>query len=391
MRKELLSVIVPVYNSAASLWKSVESIINQTYKDLEIILVNDGSTDNSGEICELLGKRDIRIRVCHTRNCGSIAARNRGAELAQGKMITFVDSDDWIESDMYSCMMRMYDRYEPDIISSGLIFDNIDGTMVMEYDLIPEGVYDKIQIENEIIPIMMYDAERHRRAVTPSVCTKIIRKDLWKEVLQRSDRRITYGEDAAVSYLCLVKSNRVVFTNRVWYHYCVNDGSMVHSFDINSFEKIKIFADYMENVYKEQKIWEQMKEQLKEYIKSFLYSAIESVYDIKLGEPCYLFPYELVNIDSRVVIYGAGKVGRAYIKNLRKTNYAKIIAWVDRAYDKYSGMGELVSSPAVISEVCFDYVIIAIENDEISKKIYTELENIGVPEYKIVWKRPERL
>lgn len=391
MKQGLLSVIVPVYNASASLQKCVESIINQTYKELEIILVDDGSTDDSGAICESLVKRDIRVKVCHTANHGSMAARNHGVELAQGRMITFVDSDDWIEADMYSHMISMYGRYEVDMISSGLIFDYTNGIRTMEYDLIPEGVYDKIQIEHKIIPVMMYDAGKHRRAVTPSVCTKIINKDLWREVLQRSDSRITYGEDAAISYLCLAKSERAAFTNRVWYHYCVRNDSMVHSFHIHSFEEIKIFADYMENAFREQGIWDQMKVQLKEYIKYFLYPAIDAVYSIKLGEPVYLFPYELVKAGSRVVIYGAGKIGRAYRKNLEKTNYALMEAWVDRAYKKYSSLGEKISDPAVISKLCFDYIVIAIENDEIAKMIRADLMNAGISGNKIVWKKPESI
>ncbi len=387
----VLTVIIPIFNSEKYINKCVQSVIMQTYKNLDIILIDDGSTDNSGKICDSFARRDTRIRVCHTVNQGSIAARNLGVELAQGRMITFVDSDDWIEANMYSYMMSMYEQHQTDIVSSGLIFDNINGTRTVEYDLIPEGIYEKTQIENEIIPIMMYDAERHRRAVTSSVCTKIIRKDLWREVLQKSDNRITYGEDAAISYLCMAKAARVAFTNRAWYHYCVRNDSMVHSFQITSFEKIKIFSEYMENVFRDQGIWEQMKEQLKEYVKFFLCSAIDSVYGIALGEPCYLFPYELVNVDSCVVIYGAGKVGRAYVRNLEKTNYARVIAWVDRAYDKYSDLGERISSPVVILEICFDYLIIAIEDEKIVKTIYADLESMGVPKYKIVWKRPERL
>ena len=98
-----------------------------------------------------------------------------------------------------------------------------------------------------------------------------------------------------------------------------------------------------------------------------------------------------MNVDSCVVIYGAGKVGRAYVRNLEKTNYARVIAWVDRAYDKYSDLGERISSPVVILEICFDYLIIAIEDEKIVKTIYADLESMGVPKYKIVWKRPERL
>lgn len=387
----VLSVIVPIYNSEECIERCVQSLLLQDYSKMEIILVDDGSTDNSGKICEKLAGRDTRVKAYHTENRGSVAARNYGVSLAQGKVITFVDSDDWIEPDMYSHMMSAYGMYEPDIISSGLIIDDMFGTRTTEYDLIPEGVYEEAQIKQEIIPTMMYDAERYKRAVTPSVCTKIIRKDLWNEVARTGDSRITYGEDAALSYLCLAKARKAVFMNKVWYHYCVSDNSMVHNFDINSFEKIKIFMDYMEKAYKELGIWTQMETQLKEYVKSFLYPAIKNVFDIKLDDPIYLFPYDLVKSGSQIVLYGAGKVGRSYMENLERTNYARVEAWVDKAYHKYTDLKGKIGSPRLLWEICFDYVVIAIENDEVAQVIQKDLFNMGVDRGKIVWKKPERL
>lgn len=386
---ELLSVIVPIYNAAASLHKCAGSILNQTYKNLDIILIDDGSSDNSGEICDGLAETDKRIRVYHTENQGVVLARNYGVNTALGKLITFVDSDDWIEPDMYLHMLDAYDKYEPDIISSGLIYDDADGVRTLECDLISEGVYGREEIEQEIIPVMMYDTRRHRRAVTSAVWNKIIRKNLWKEVSQGTESKITYGEDASIVYPCLARAEKAVFINKAWYHYCINDNSMVHSFDISSFEKIKCFTDYMEGTYKKLGIWPQMEIQLKEYAKYFLFPAIETVYGIKLGEPIYLFPYELVKANSQIVIYGAGKVGQAYMRNLMKTNYAKIVAWVDKAYDKFLNLRDRVQPPCILSKIKFDYIVIAIESGQIAQKIEQDLISIGVPKDKIIWKCPE--
>ena len=332
--KEVLSVIVPVYNAEAYLYKCVKSILNQTYKNLDIILIDDGSSDHSGEICDGLAEKDKRIRVFHTKNHGVVAARNYGVNKAQGNLITFVDSDDWIEPDMYLYMLEVYDKYEPDMITSGLIYDGAVNSKTLECDLIAEGIYDKGQIEREIIPVMMFDQRKRRRAVTSAVWNKIIRKDLWNKASQGINSQITYGEDAAVVYLCLAQAQKAFFINGAWYHYRVNNNSMVHSFNITAFEKIKNFMDYMKDAYEKLGVWNQMEVQLREYVKHFLYPAIESVYGIKLGETKYLFPYELIKANSRIVIYGAGRVGRAYMKNLIKTNYAKVAAWVDKAYEK---------------------------------------------------------
>lgn len=389
--KEVLSVIVPVYNAEAYLYKCVKSILNQTYKNLDIILIDDGSSDHSGEICDGLAEKDRRIRVFHTKNHGVVAARNYGVNKAQGNLITFVDSDDWIEPDMYLYMLEVYEKYEPDMITSGLIYDAAVNSKTLECDLIAEGIYDKGQIEREIIPVMMFDQRKRRRAVTSAVCNKIIRKDLWNKASQGINSQITYGEDAAVVYLCLAQAQKAFFINGAWYHYRVNNNSMVHSFNITAFEKIKNFMDYMKVAYERLGIWNQMEVQLSEYVKHFLYPAIESVYGIKLGETKYLFPYELIKANSRIVIYGAGRVGRAYMKNLIKTNYAKVAAWVDKAYEKILDLKDQVQLPNILSKLDFDYLVIAVESEQIAMEIEQDLINMGVSRDKLIWKSPEIL
>lgn len=104
-QKDIISVVVPIYNIEKYLPRSIESILNQTYQNLEVILVDDGSTDGSLEICEQYAKKDARIKVLHKSNGGAGGARNRGMELATGKYLTFVDGDDWIEKDMYEKML----------------------------------------------------------------------------------------------------------------------------------------------------------------------------------------------------------------------------------------------------------------------------------------------
>ena len=103
----MISVIVPIYNVEKYLIKCIESIINQTYKDLEIILVDDGSTDSSGKICDEFATKDNRIKVIHKKNGGLSSARNIGLDICKGNYISFIDSDDYIELDMYEKMIKI--------------------------------------------------------------------------------------------------------------------------------------------------------------------------------------------------------------------------------------------------------------------------------------------
>ena len=136
-QETMLSVIIPVYNVEEYLAKCVDSILNQTYKNLEVILVNDGSKDGSGSICDAFAQKDPRVRVIHKENGGLSSARNAGIEAAKGEYITFVDSDDWIEADAYAHLMELMQRYQVKLVCD--IFDEMGTTMYVEERLIPAG------------------------------------------------------------------------------------------------------------------------------------------------------------------------------------------------------------------------------------------------------------
>lgn len=123
----LISVIVPIFNTEVYLHRVVESIIAQTYRNLEIILVNDGSTDASGQTCDGLAQKDARIKVIHQKNAGVSAARNAGLEAASGEWVGFVDSDDWVEPDMYAKLVRVAIDNEKPIAVCGYTKHHLDG------------------------------------------------------------------------------------------------------------------------------------------------------------------------------------------------------------------------------------------------------------------------
>jgi len=112
----MISIIIPVYNSEEYLYKCVESVINQSYSDTEIILVNDGSTDSSGKICESYAFKDDRFKVIHKENMGPASARNDGIKISEGKFIFFIDSDDFLEKNALQTLVEKYEKYNPDLV-----------------------------------------------------------------------------------------------------------------------------------------------------------------------------------------------------------------------------------------------------------------------------------
>jgi len=190
-----LSVVVPVYNVEAYLHQCIDSIKNQTFKDLEIILINDGSTDSSGKICDEYSNLDSRIRVLHQENAGVSAARNSGIALASGDYITFVDSDDWLDKNMYEEMCKITESSQVDLVMCD--FKNIKQDLTEEISSnIRKGFYAKQQLVNEIYPTLLV-TEHFGAIPIVSACRCIFKRSLFTEIRReiKFDANLRYSED----------------------------------------------------------------------------------------------------------------------------------------------------------------------------------------------------
>lgn len=217
---ELISVIVPVYNVESYLEKCIESIQNQSYKSLEIILVNDGSTDSSGDICDKYAACDKRIRVIHQKNGGISSARNTGLEVANGDYIAFVDSDDYIDFKMYEDLLNILKEYNLDIIDCGSFRD--------KNGMITGGCNDgqiEIYEKDDALRLAMHDG-------FTSVWNKLYKRDIVISIRFPEGRKF---EDSAISYLYIANANRIGHINRSYYYYRLNLNSITQtSFDPKS-------------------------------------------------------------------------------------------------------------------------------------------------------------
>ena len=232
----LLSVIVPVYNVEKYLAKCVESILDQTYTHLEIILVNDGSKDSSGSICDTLAQKDSRVQVIHQENGGLSSARNRGIEAATGEYITFVDSDDWIEADAYEHLMDLMHRNQVQLVCGGNY--NVDEqTGERTLGVCPRK--EEVITTEEMVGRMFLWQD-----CDSSVCDKIFHKDLLK------DFRFPVGkvcEDVSITYRILLSTDRVSFSDQPFYNYLQRSGSISRAGEIN--EKSFHFTQHTEVIY----------------------------------------------------------------------------------------------------------------------------------------------
>jgi glycosyltransferase involved in cell wall biosynthesis len=217
-----VSVIVPVYNAEQFLCNCIDSILNQKLKDIEIILVNDGSSDKSGEICDDYKQLDKRVKVLHIENQGVSNARNRGIELAQGEYIAFVDADDWIEEQMYSDMLNGIREVNADVVICSHVIFNGESEYYVGFPWEDHSVFENKAIFEQVIPAFVapMDIEANSQQVVMGSVWKCL---FSKEVIRRNriefDTAIKCNEDLVFVLQFLSKSEKVLILHAPYYHY----------------------------------------------------------------------------------------------------------------------------------------------------------------------------
>lgn len=211
MNQPLISVIVPVYNSEKYLRKCLDSLINQTYKNLQIILINDGSTDQSGKICEEYAKKDRRIIYKSVENGGVSSARNKGIAEATGDYYHFPDSDDYLELDTYEYLLELINVYKCDAVNFEHFVTYSDRELAHSMKDDRYGLFDNLNAQINIMSGAQF------------CCNKLYKKEMIMELSFRED--IYRGEDTLFAATALSKANRVWFDKRPLYHYVQSENS----------------------------------------------------------------------------------------------------------------------------------------------------------------------
>lgn len=239
----LISVIVPVYNVKHYIGKCLQSICGQTYKNLEIIVVDDGSTDGSGEICDSFARLDLRVKVIHQSNGGQSAARNSGLLLATGKYLGFVDGDDWIDADMYESLFRLMVEADADI-SVFSHYKEKQGKTIVNNSSGKVSVYTR----DEALRALVED-----KRIRNYVWDKLFKRNLFKDISFPLNRVF---EDIAISYRVFYRAKKVVVQDTPKYHYVVRDGSAMQS-AYNPLKEHNLFQGVYEQVHfvMEKGIW----------------------------------------------------------------------------------------------------------------------------------------
>ena len=231
---KLVSVIVPVYKVENYIERCVDSIINQTYKNIEIILVDDGSPDSCGEICDRYAEKDKRIKVVHQENKGLCGARNAGMRVASGEYIGFADSDDWLCEDMYEYLVTNLEKYEADIVSC-------------RYYRVVEGQETKARVGEEDVVMDRDEAIRelvNRFFLRSTFWNKLFRREVFEGFSFPEGRTF---EGTVSMHLLFEKADKIVMLKDPKYYYCDNEGSIINTKNITN--GINYCLSYIDRYY----------------------------------------------------------------------------------------------------------------------------------------------
>lgn len=370
---ELISVVVPIYNIDQYVGFCIESLIKQSYKNLEIILVDDGSTDRSAAICDLYESKDARIKVIHKKNGGLVSARKAGVEIATGLYIGYVDGDDWIESDFYEVLHRAIVRAEADIVCAGYSKDLFSRSFRCSNHVL-DGIYEGSGIEALYKKMLSFE-DSFNVGINTYVWNKLFRADIAKAVQKEVDERINIGEDAAVTYPALLAASRVYICDNSSYHYRQREGSMLKlhsSFEVEK-EKLRYLYEYMRNIFERNRYKKYLLPQLNDYIVSYCIIRSGGI----IGQE--MFGRDLKG--KKVVIIQAGTTGQVMYERLK--GQCEVVGWYDADYWEYRRCCMNVD-PIESIQLNFDYALIAKIDQENIEKTKEELIAAGVTEDKIL-------
>lgn len=377
----LVSVIVPVYGIDRYIGLCVESLLRQTYENIEILLVDDGSPDRCPEICDLYASKDSRIRVIHKDNGGLVSARKAGLAQSCGDWVAYVDGDDWIEPEFLERLLSIARESGADMVCAGFTRDLFQKSAAF-FNAVPSGTYADGGLKT-LWRSMLSQGEFYRPGIFTYVWNKLFRRNVVEEPQMNVDERISIGEDAAVTYPALLRCGKVAVMDSTAYHYRQREDSMLKSRSEVSEElrKLRYLYCYLsiwtENLPHNTETRYHVRKQVVDYMLSLCLIRLgawsaggERAF---FGADCY---------GKRVVVYSAGTFGQQLTSRMRESGLCQVVGWIDDDYWEYRRCCLNVDPVECVRDFEYDYLLIATTDSRIAARAVRRLEKYGVSREK---------
>jgi len=378
-----------MYNAEKYIGKCVNSILNQTYHNIEVIIVDDGSNDSSVLICKQYIANDERFKLILQRHMGVTAARKFGINVATGGYITFIDADDWIENDYYEKQLRYLN--DADLLICDRVVEDASGTHIVRQP-VKSGIYtksDKYLHKNWFRSNNGYDY-----GITAFLWDKMFRAELLKTAVPYVSDDIFVSEDRCFSTYVMLHSMKIVICDITGYHYCRNSTSITNTVHKNYLLSLNAYYECLQKIIENCgfSFGEELLDGLNKDIIDKLYTCRHYLGIAEKVQPAiYYYPYFGRLENARIVLYGAGAVGRSFYYQICNDRESILVAWCDKNFMKYSGFDQEIISPDEISKLIFDFIIVAVQDVKLYEKIAEDLEKMGIEKRKILWNKTKKL
>lgn len=381
MNRPLVSIIIPIYNSEAFLDKCIQSAINQSYDNIEIILVDDGSIDSSGEVCDTYAATDSRIKTIHKKNGGLVSSRKAGLLASTGEYILYIDGDDWIELRLVEDFANEIVKHNPDVIIPAHIV-NLEGREDILINSISPGFYSRERLVAEVHPKMLHTGKFAQFGIFTYSWGKMYRRELLLQNQLNVDESIIMGEDALCVYPTLLDANSIVVLKQPYYHYRQRADSLTKNLKSIEISKIQTVYDGLKYIFTEKKALDTMLPQLYHYILALLITNTQG--PEPQNNSTTLYPFSNFKPNTNLVLYGGGTFGQHIYKKIMNQKEHNLLAWIDEKHKHYSKLNLPVSGFTKLKSIDYQVVLITLIDEDNSNRAYSKLVQHGVSADKII-------
>lgn len=382
--KNKISIIVPVYNTEKYLRKCLDSICSQSYKNLEIFLVESGSSDDSLKICREFEKQDERILLLTYQDDQGIAwARKQGIDRATGDYYLFVDSDDYLEHEACEEMLRLATQNDADIVLCAFYRDSLKGIKNKKRICkMPEGMYRNDGMRRFIDALINEDSF----TVNGAPWSKLFSAFVMDHVKKFYDEKIQYyGDDWEIVFPAIVNARSVYVSDDAFYHAVHRVGSASRIKHDDYYLYMSETFNLLKKSFSQSSYADLLDDRLEEIYLGQILGSIKMVTDVNFP----MWYIEGIDYEKETMLYGAGEIGRIYYEQFHfREREDRIIGWTDLYKSEMTVKGRIIESVDVAMKKNFEQVIIAIQSEIAAEEIMECLSGMGVDKEKLVWKKP---
>lgn len=382
MGNKLVSIVVPIYQVKDYLNACIESILRQTYRNIEVILVDDGSTDGCAEICDEYKLKDDRVIVIHKKNGGIVSARKSGVNAANGDYLCYVDGDDWIEEDYINNYMIYANADDKLDMVWSLVFQKEykSGTMICglstpDEELLISDTYQK-KLYKYVIGELGFQYE-----IAYSLCTVCFKKSLIKLIQNQVDDKIVHDEDFFCMIRCIMETSSIRFIHNEGYHYVQREDSVVrrvYSFEDNK-EAIEEIIQLINS--KEERDCIKLLVQKKYYMEQLYHGNISCLQN---DNSDIVIPYRNAKKSKNIILYGMGNAGKYLLNYFAKSKVCNVIGYIDRLENCISNNLKQYKIEE-LNNIKFDYILITTVKKSYVDEIRKKLNDCDIMDSKIAF------